>query len=391
MAQIVLSGSSPDLLASGKSVLYTCRMAPKAAHGPAADLDDTVAAALRSMTSVADVRSQAHDGPDFEVRLADGQTLQIEVRATAHPTTEEASTIARRHRRSKSGAALLLVADKLSEETRKLLVREGVSFFDRRGHLVLVTPTRTIEADIAAAPRPRRAAGNAAVRGASGLSAGLAALLTPDEPPRVRETARAAGLSHTAISLALGQLRDANLVDGSSRAVLPDLFEAVVDAWQWPTTTDTRIPPPGDRRLEAVGVRFAGPFYDNLTELDIAVDHADAQPRDANAGWAMVGAQAAVAYGADVVVGRDALVSWIVPQDRYLTATRLHLQLEEDDGEPARLVAAPCLLAVRLRRQSPKGPLAHPLVVAIDLARDRGRGREILQTFNPPGVADVWR
>jgi hypothetical protein len=50
------------------------------------------------------------------------------------------------------------------------------------------------------------------------------------------------------------------------------------------------------------------------------------------------------------------------------------------------LRVAPVPLATRSRIDlsgPPKWPLAHPLFVALDLAQDIGRGREILEAWNP--------
>ena len=35
-------------------------------------------------------------------------------------------------------------------------------------------------------------------------------------------------------------------------------------------------------------------------------------------------------------------------------------------------------------------PLAHPVVIALDLAQDAARGREILDLWDPEGVERVW-
>jgi len=365
-----------------------------------ADAAAALTAALDEVATVAAVEHQpreSRDGTtaDLAVNLADGTKALLAIKARAHPGPAECRVLvdklSKRHDRSR--VLPIVVADRLTREARGVLSGAGVSFLDRRGRLVLTIGNRTIEADVSPAPRHSTSMGRSALRSVSGLSAALAALLSPEEPFGVRETARAAALSHTAISQARAKLRDAHFLDGRFRPVLPELFEAVVATWDWPTAIDTTLPARSARLLEAAGAVLDGPFYEDLHALADAVKQAGEVEagRDPHAGWSLVGTHAAAAYGADVIVGADAPTSWVVPVDRFLTATYIETA-SGANGEHARLLAAPCPLVVRLRRKGlDHTALAHPLVVAIELGRDPGRGREILESFEPEGVPVVWR
>lgn len=386
---------SRESLASGKSVLYTCHMAHRA-HGAGADAEIALGSALEELDSI--MRVAPEQGPhDLTATLPTGETVRIQVVARSHFTVAECEALIRRLSQGGGHGLPVVVSDELTSHVRRMLTEAGISFFDRQGRVVLVLPHRTIEADVRPAPRPKGSHGGGPVRGVSGLSAALAALLSPEEPYGVRETARASALSHTAISQARAKLREALLLDDRFRPVLPDLFEATVAAWEWPSVVETRLPRLQDRLVVAAGAAWDGPYYASVAELSETVkegvgESADEGHRwDRHAGWAVTGTQAAAAYGADVAVGIDAPVELIVPQDRYLTATRLESQGGTRD-RPARLLAAPCRLAVRLRHRVPNGTArAHPLVIAIHMAKDPGRGREVLEAFEPPGVAVVWR
>lgn len=387
-------------MASGKSVLYTCHMASPLRAATQADAATALGVALEEVAAVATVkhppvRSRSAAATEFAITLTDGATALVVIEARAHPGPAECRALvdelSKRHDRSR--VRPIVVADRLTRESREVLAGAGISFLDRRGRLVLTIGTRTIEADVSPTPRHSTSMSRSAVRGVSGLSAALGALLSPDEPFGVRETARAAALSHTAISQARGQLRDAHLLNGRFGPVLPELFEAVVATWDWPTVVESLLPAPSDRLVDAAGAAFDGPFYEDLRALAAAVkDTPEVHGgHDPHAGWSLAGTHAAAAYGADVIVGAEAPTSWIVPSDRFLIATRLEAASGANKAH-ARLLAAPCPLVVRLRRPGPdRTALAHPLVVAIELARDPGRGREILESFEPEGVPVVWR
>lgn len=336
---------------------------------------------------------------DFGVRLANGESLSVNVKSLAHPTTTEVEGLVRRWRRG-AGELRVLVADAIPKEARQTLTKAGISYLDRQGHLVLVGPGVLVQADVEPAPRPGREGTGDGVRGESGIAVALATLLRPDDPPGVREIHRLSGLSVGAVSKARQRLRDSHLLDDSYRPLSPELFWTLSAVWApemvdlpaWPGSADEPGPGALDRRF---GAQLRVPLLESLDQAVTAYRPGRAlEGPDPHAGWALTGTLAAAAYGADVVVGRGSVPELLVPAERWHRVAA-HTVAPAPARQPvARLAIAPACLAVRLRRPSGKVwpfPLAHPLVVALELAREPARGQEILATFSPEGCDVVWR
>jgi hypothetical protein len=109
------------------------------------------------------------------------------------------------------------------------------------------------------------------------------------------------------------------------------------------------------------------------------------------------GGVAAAAMGAPIVIGSAAPPDFYVPTAALLSRAIRRLGESEFDHRGATLAAAPSPLVTRLRRNADSmaapglhWPLAHPVVVALDLAQDRARGQEILAEWNPEGAIRVW-
>lgn len=103
---------------------------------------------------------------------------------------------------------------------------------------------------------------------------------------------------------------------------------------------------------------------------------------------------AAELYGAPIVRGPDS------PFDLYLDGVVAISRLKRRLGEAhltERAVGVrsfPVGLVARTRQPGRPGSrgfaLVHPLVVALDLAQDRGRGVEVLNGWAPEGFPRVW-
>jgi hypothetical protein len=127
------------------------------------------------------------------------------------------------------------------------------------------------------------------------------------------------------------------------------------------------------------------------TPLRLGLDNAES-----TTGWALTDSAAAVAYGAPLAVRAEQLLDFYVPDQA--TARRATALLgEAPSRSQARYalrvapVPAACSHRVDLATNPFEWPLAHPLFVALDLARDTGRGREILAVWPPPDRwARVW-
>lgn len=226
------------------------------------------------------------------------------------------------------------------------------------------------------------------IRGASGVAVAYAHLLDPSVQLGVRELARAAGIaSPTSVGNARRSIREANLLEADGRPVLPELFWALADHWSRPLVGVATPVTPDD--LDALGQNVGGPFASGPAELTTGgPDAADF------AGVAVAGDLAAALLGAPVVRAADSPFDIYV--DGRAAVSRLRRRFGEADptGRSVGVRPAPARIVARLRAEPMPGSMgfavAHPLTVALDLAQDPGRGREILESWSPEGYERVW-
>jgi len=264
------------------------------------------------------------------------------VASAAHPTPAEAEEL--------SKSADLVVADRLSAAARERLDHAGVGWLDRRGHLRVVAQGLIIDTEVPTTSRPqgRRNGG----LGETGLDVAVTLLADPARGWGVNELARHLGRSPGRVSEVLGALRDQGLVTPAATPLVPELFWAAADAWK--------------------------PRWMPLS----------AAPEDPEA-VRLSGGRAATALGAGLVLTAD----W--PLELYIgdAWTLRNLAAEPPSGR-VRAVGATCPspAALQLPAAGRRSgfPLAHPVVIALDLAQDRARGREILQGWTPLRYARVW-
>jgi hypothetical protein len=267
---------------------------------------------------------------------------RFRVAAAAHPTPAEASELC--------GSADFLIADRLSTAARERLNAAGIGWLDRRGHLRIRVPGLIVDTDLpATAQRPVRGSGRL---GETGLDIVVTLLGEPERTWGVNELARYLGRSPGRISEILGALRDQGLVTPAATPLVPELFWAAADAWK-------------PRWMPLSGVP-EGPDAARLS-----------------------GGRAAAALGAGLVLTPD----W--PLELYIAdAWSLRNLAAEPPSGRVRAVGARCpspaALQLPAAGQRSGFLLAHPVVIALDLAQDRARGREILQGWSPPKYARVW-
>lgn len=252
-------------------------------------------------------------------------------------------------------AHALVVADRFSPQARELLDEHGINWLDRRGHLRLVLPPGIfVDRDIDPVVEPRGRADNPFTT--AGLDVAVALLLEPAEPLAVRELSRRTGVSAGRVSELLGGLREQGLVNRDRTPAVPELFEAVADAWKprWATLGGKPPPDPGLR---------------------------------------LGGLHAAIWYGVRLVVTRD----W--PPDLYVRdqfALRRLVRTYPPDLEGtispvARAAVCPSPYGFdRAKNDNLDFPVVNHVVAALDLAQDRGRGREALAQWSPEGAVRVW-
>ncbi len=278
---------------------------------------------------------------------ADGRQIRVESRRSVSQT--EAEGLARKL------AGGIIVADRISAEARRSLAGAGVAWLDRRGHLQLRGTTVHIDADVPPLlqPEPTRVS---ELFVPTGLDIGIALLLDPKADHRTMEIATLVGRSPGRVSEILAAMRDRSLIDRQGRPSIPDLFNEMADAWA-----------PSWRSMESL-------------------------PRPDAELFRLSGTLGAIRHQAPVVATAD----W--PAELYVeNQSELRALLRSRGarlGVPAagRVAMCPSRYGWSVPAEASYNgfPVANHVVVALDLAQDRGRGREILEGWDPEGHVRVW-
>ncbi len=273
------------------------------------------------------------------------------------------------------GSAHIVVADQIAAKAKEQLVAASWSWLDRRSELRLLHRYATIEIRLPPGglhpePSPRMAlaapASDSPIRGRAGISYAAALLVSGEaKPSSIRSVARAIGMAPSTVSEAAALLRASGYILPNGEPEVPDLFDALVAVWR-PVHAKPVATRPVPDELE-----WLKPNVDDLDEI----------------GWAQGGDEAALAWGAPMFLSGDR--PWIWVPD-LLSARRAERRLGSADWANATGVIAvpPTPLVCIGRRRAPLNtidwPTPHPLYLALDLARDQGRGREILDGWKPP-------
>jgi DNA-binding transcriptional ArsR family regulator len=311
---------------------------------------------------------QAEHQPDLLLDLGDRRIL-VEVKERATVTPAQVATLIEAAA-NRTDSATVVVADRVTEKAREMLREAGIGWFDRRGHLRVVAPGILVDTEVRV-PTVTTGKQGSPLRRRAVLE--VATWLMSDPPQStagVRELARILSLSPSSVSDALADLRAEGLVSKAGIPVLPELFWEAVDHWSTPRQALASEPQPGD----ASGTE---PLH-----LGIAVAAAR--------GWALTDTLAAAAYGAPVGVRSGAPPDFLVPTKQVVRLAAITLGTTTEAERGCTVREAPVTWACERRIDgsafgaSTPWPLAHPLVVAIDLASDPGRGREVLESWTPP-------
>ncbi len=307
--------------------------------------------------------------PDLVVRLVDGSTMAFEVQSLVAPSPSEVAKLVTRVRPVRDP---VLVADRLVTASRAVLNEAGWGWLDRRGHLRLRAGGLVVDADV---PGVEPAAGRSrpVLETDVGLDVACALLAYPEDRLSVRRTVDITGRSLAAVHAALTGLRAAGLTDGSGKPATPDLFWEVAPRWRPRRISLGGSPQPGDTtRTGQLGLGL-----DDIEDTE---------------GWAACDTVAANAYGASAVVGGAFPPDFYVPTERIVRVARQVYGEATFETRRATVSVPPTAWACR-RRVDParlgrdpgtEWPLAHPVFVALDLAVDPSRGREILDAWTPP-------
>ena len=264
-----------------------------------------------------------------------------------------------------SHGLLLVVGDRVTEDARRHLLAARAGYLDMRGHLGIRANGMLINADVPGAKQERDRAD--ALAGKVGLEVAAHLLLSPSQPVAVRALARDLGRSPSTVSAVLGALRRDGIIDTSNTVVDTALFWRLAEKW------------PQRRSFAAVVPDDADPVMTQALRLGLGDLKAP--------GWALTDTAAAASYGAPVAFRAGQKLDFLVPDESVLRrAVRLLGTADSAERAAVSLRVAPVPVATHRRIDlggPAEWPLAHPLFVALDLAQDSGRGREILDAWNP--------
>jgi hypothetical protein len=274
-------------------------------------------------------------------------------------------------------AARVVVADRVLSAARESLRERGWGWLDLRGHLRLSAPGLLIDTDVSRIAPERRT--DDPLAGAAGLEAVCAMLLDPEKPISVRGLAREINRSPSTVSAVLDAFRRDHLITRQNDIAVPEMFWAAASAWK-PITTEV------------------GPVRPSVIEdPDIAtVLRMNWNDPTGTTGWALADTMAAAAYGAPVGTRSEAPPDFYVADIAILRRAETIFGLATTSNARGATIRVAPVPQVCSRRNPPipnrtHWPLAHPLFVAFDLAKDVTRGREILDGWQPPeGIVRVW-
>lgn len=334
--------------------------------------------------AIDDLRSLASPSAGLEVAPADGGEVtvsrpgrhswkaKVHARRSLSPAEVRALTAA-----EGGSGAHIVVADQISAAAKaELADAAGWSWLDRRGELRLRRGATDFEIRFSPdASRGRSAAGHALaspasdgpIRGRAGIGYAAALLRDPERPPSIRSVARQLGMAPSTVSDAAALLRSAGLVLPSGTPDLPDLFWALAAVWQPILATPlATVPDPARLARHAV----------NLNDLSTP-------------GWAQGGDEAALAWGAPMLTVGSRPWLW-VPDEATARRAERTLGTAGWDDSAAVIAVPPTPIVCVDRRPAPSAslvwPTPHPLYLALDLARDRARGHQILEEWRPPNL-----
>lgn len=319
------------------------------------------------------VAARGDAGWDLTVTV-DGLKVHVALHTGSVITPEVVARMIAAADRRRTTVAHVVVGDLITSAAKESLRAAAWGWLDRRGHLVLRAKGVHIDAEVS--PDHRQTAGrHKVISGTAAISWAAALLLSPDNPPSIREVARRVSISHSAIVAASKRLHAASLNRSDGRPLVPELFWALAEEWSTATIALAQQPRAGDG--------------DAYASLGVNLDNG-------GPGWAVAGTVGAVAWGAPTAIGGAYPPDFYVPSSAVLRQATLRLGQAarfEDRACTVAVAPTPLVCAERFDRQSSEWGhwrFAHGLFAALDLAQDRSRGAEILADWNPKDFTRVW-
>lgn len=280
------------------------------------------------------------------------------------------------HQHADRSVLRVVIADRIGKEARRALQDAGWGWLDLRGTLHVQGPGILIHTQVPSAWE--RSGPRNPLTAPAGLAVACALLSSPADEQTVRGLARRLNRSPSTVSEILKALKAESLVQTTTNRPTSELFWSVADVWPSKRASLAGVPGPGMRPVNEA--------------LQLGLDDVET-----TVGWALTDTLAAVAYGAPVAARADQPADYFVPTDALLRRARTLLGVASAPGEvraTVRVAPVPevCARRVDAARWSVEAwPLAAPLFVALDLAQDAGRGREILNDWDPPKAwTRVW-
>jgi hypothetical protein len=303
----------------------------------------------------------AGDGSTFAAALVnlrvDDRTFSTSVTAVTYCRGQTAQWLTNQSGQLEN-TIQLLVADRITAQARRTLTDAGWSWLDRRGWLHVLAPGVRLDLAVPEARRTLPSTVGSAIRGRSGRTIAYWLCSHPGETLSPRQASGFLRQAPSTISMTVKSLADAGLVDEAGAGIAPELFWELALVWRTERTWLRRSPDP------------------NV--------HVPANP-DAPSWW-MTGIAAAARYGAPVAAPRKGPTELYVPGPVEISVgTRNYGAAEPGTG--VAIIAVPPTPLVT----DPDGdedvpmidgwPAAPRVAVALDLAQDRTRGREILEDW----------
>lgn len=304
---------------------------------------------------------------------------RVSIQTAASVGIHNAADLARRV--GAPGSPRLVAAERITEQARSLFREAGVGFFDPRGHVRLTLPDLFLDTAVSSSPVPT-SANPAALAGEVAKEIAIVLLGDPHTQHGVREVARRIGRAPSTVSVALDRLRGEGLVTSASEPLVPELFWELAAAWRHGAVPLAGFPRPGEGSTNA--------------RLQLGLGRgADGEPWHLDpVGWALTDTVAASAWGMPVVASSAYPPDFYVPSRLVLDRAVALLGPSESVADRKCTVAVPpagIACRSRVNRPSTEWPTAPWVVVALDLAQDRARGREILERWTPPeGIERAW-
>jgi hypothetical protein len=255
---------------------------------------------------------------------------------------------------------VIVVADRVATAAREALREAGIGYLDRRGHLRFVLPPIVIDAPVPASVSSEGRAVGALDRPVA-VEVAIACMLEPRRAHGVREVAAFIERAPSAVSAAMAGMRAEGLLTSEGQPLVPDLFNEVAAVWR--------------RRFVAMA---------DLPRLEDATE------------WALTETLGALAWGMPVVATADYPPDFYVPDEGPLRrAVALLGRAADYEKRLCSVGIVPVRLACMHRsdlsqRSTIEWPVANHIVVALDLAQDRARGREILDGWHPRDIDRAW-